>query len=350
MKNVAFFDTKPYDRESFDAANRGRYNIRYFETRLTPDAVPLAEGCEAACAFVNADINAATVRKLVDRGVQVLAMRCAGYNNVDFKAAYDAGLTVVRVPAYSPHAIAEHAAALLLTLNRKLHKSAARTKDYNFSLAGLTGFDLYGKTVGIVGMGRIGRCFRDICRGFGMNILALDHFAPQDMPDVKFVTLPELLAQADVISLHCPLTPENHHLICAETLRQAKDGVYLINTSRGGLIDSSALLQALRTGKVGAAGLDVYEEESEWFYEDRSTATRQDETLSLLISQPNVIITSHQAFLTREALHSIAETTLRNLDDFFSGAPLPNEICYLCTGKNRADGAACPMRRNGRCH
>jgi len=348
MKKVAFFDTKPYDVESFNAVNNGRYDIRYFDTRLTASAVPLAEGCEAVCAFVNAEIDAPTVKALAARGVQVLAMRCAGYNNVDFKAAYDCGLTVVRVPAYSPHAVAEHAAALLLTLDRKLHKAAARTREYNFSLVGLTGFDLYGKTAGVIGTGRIGMCFCDICRGFGMKVLAFDSF-PKPESGLEYVSLERLLAEADVISLHCPLTPETEHLLNAETLKKTKRGVYIINTSRGGLIDSASLLENLRSGQVGGAGLDVYEEESDWFYEDRSSVTRQNETLSLLVSLPNVIVTSHQAFLTREALHNIAVTTLQNLDDFFSGAPLPNEVCYLCMGGKQASNCHCPNRRNGRC-
>jgi len=348
MKKVAFFDTKPYDRESFDLHNAGRYDLRYFETRLTAAALPLAQGCDAACAFVNAEIDRTVVEGLVAAGIKVLAMRCAGYNNVDFKAAYDSGLTVLRVPAYSPYAVAEHAAALLLTLTRHIHKAAIRTRDFNFSLAGLTGFDLHGKTAGIVGMGKIGRIFSTICRGFGMRVLAYDAF-PQPTEGVEFASMDQLLAEADVLSLHCPLTPQTHHLFNAETLAKVKHGVTLINTSRGGLVDSEALLAALRDGTVGAAGLDVYEEESEWFYEDHSDVTRQNKTLSLLVSMPNVIVTSHQAFLTREALHNIAVTTLQNLDDFFSGAPLPNEVCYLCMGGKQASNCHCPNRRNGRC-
>ena len=261
MKRIAFFDTKPYDRESFDLLNNGRYDIRYFETRLTSAALPLANGCDAACAFVNAEIDRAVVEGLVNAGIKVLAMRCAGYNNVDFKAAYEAGLTVLRVPAYSPYAVAEHAAALLLTLNRHIHKAAARTRDFNFSLVGLTGFDLHGKTVGIVGMGKIGRIFSDICLGFGMRVLAFDAM-PRPMDHVEFVSMEQILAEADVISLHCPLMPETHHMFNEETFNKVKRGVVLINTSRGGLVDSEALLAALRDGRVGAAGLDVYEEES----------------------------------------------------------------------------------------
>ena len=281
MKKIAFFDTKPYDKESFDRLNNGRYEIRYFETRLTLAALPLADGCDAACAFVNAEIDRAVVEGLVKRGIKVLAMRCAGYNNVDFKAAYESGLTVVRVPAYSPYAVAEHAAALLLSLNRHIHKAAARTRDFNFSLAGLTGFDLHGKTAGIIGTGKIGRIFADICKGFGMRILAHDAH-PKSIEGIEEVSLERLLAESDVVSLHCPLLPETKHMINAVSLAQAKRGILLINTSRGGLIDSEALLAALRDGTVGGAGLDVYEEESEWFYEDRSDVTRQNKTLSLL--------------------------------------------------------------------
>ena len=349
MKTIAFFDTKPYDRESFDQFNNGRYDIRFFETRLTAAALPLAKGCDAACAFVNAEIDRTVVEGLVANGVKVLAMRCAGYNNVDFKAAYEAGLTVVRVPAYSPYAVAEHAAALLLALTRHIHKAAARTRDFNFSLVGLTGFDLHGKTVGVIGTGKIGRIFCDICKGFGMNVLAYDAF-PNPSSGLEYVPLERLLAEADVISLHCPLLPDTRHLINAETLTKVKHGVTLINTSRGRLIDSEALLAALREGTVGAAGLDVYEEESEWFYEDRSNVTLQNKTLSLLVLLPNVIVTSHQAFLTKEALANIAQTTLANLDAFFADEPLENEICYRCLGTGGASKADCPRRANGRCH
>ncbi len=348
MKKIAFFDTKSYDRESFDRLNNGRYDIRYFETRLTAAALPLANGCDAACAFVNAEIDRAVVEGLVSEGIKVLALRCAGYNNVDFKAAFDAGLTVVRVPAYSPYAVAEHAVALLLTLNRHIHKAAARTRDFNFSLVGLTGFDLHGKTVGVVGMGKIGRIFAGICLGFGMRVLAYDAF-PKPQDGIEFVPIDTLLTESDVISLHCPLMPETKHLFNEETFSKVKPGVVLINTSRGALVDSEALLSALRDGRVGAAGLDVYEEESEWFYEDRSEVTRQNRTLSLLVSMPNVIVTSHQAFLTREALANIATTTLANLDAYFAGAPLENEICYRCMGTGHPQGD-CPKRLDGRCH
>lgn len=347
MTKVAVFDAKPYDRASLDAANAGRYEFRYFETRLRAAAVPLAEGCEAVCAFVNDEIDAATVEGLVARGVRALALRCAGYNNVDFRAAFERGLAVMRVPAYSPYAVAEHAASLLMTLNRHLHKAAARTRDFNFSLVGLTGMDLHGKTAGVVGTGRIGRVFCGICRGLGMRVLAYDAF-PDAASGLDYVPLDRLLAESDVVSLHCPLTPETHHLLDAATIGKMKPGALLVNTSRGGLVESEALLDALRDGRLGGAGLDVYEEESDWFYEDRSQRVRQDKTLALLVSMPNVIVTSHQAFLTREALANIAATTCANLDAFFAGEPLENEICYRCAGAAKKP-ATCPSRRDGRC-
>lgn len=348
MKKIAFFDAKSYDKDSFDRLNQGRYEIRYFETRLSSAALPLAEGCEAACAFVNDTIDRAVIEGLTDRGIKVLAMRCAGYNNVDFKAAYERRLTVVRVPAYSPYAVAEYTMGLLLTLIRHIHKAAVRTRDFNFSLVGLTGFDLHGKTVGIIGTGKIGRIFADICKGMGMRVLAYDAF-PNPSTDLEYVPLERLLAESDVISLHCPLMPTTHHIINAESIQQMKPGVVLLNTSRGGLIDSEALLAALREGTIRAAGLDVYEEETEWFYADRSDVTRQNKTLSLLVSMPNVIVTSHQAFLTHEALGNIAETTLNNLDAYFSGAPLPNEICYRCLNSDGTEKKNCTKRANGRC-
>jgi len=333
MKKIAFFDAKPYDRDAFDRLNAGRYDIRYFDTRLTEAALPLANGGDAVCAFVNAEIDRAVVEGLVNMGIQVLAMRCAGYNNVDFKAAYESGLTVVRVPAYSPYAVAEHAAALLLTLNRHIHKAAARTRDFNFSLAGLTGFDLHGKTVGVIGTGRIGRVFIDICRGFGMKVLAYDKFPAQGLENgdtVRYVTLDELFAQSDIISLHCPLTEETYHLIDESAIAKCRRGVVLINTSRGALVDAEALLAGIKSRKIGAACLDVYEEESEFFFEDLSGHIVEDDILARLISMPNVLVTSHQAFLTEEALRNIAQTTVQNLHELFERGQCPNEVCYRC--------------------
>lgn len=343
MKQIAFFDTKPYDRIWFDKLGDSYpFSIRYFESKLTPDTAVMAAGSDAVCAFVNDQINADVVDTLVGQGIGVLAMRCAGYNNVDFKAAFGR-LHVLRVPAYSPHAVAEHAMALLLALNRKIPRAYIRTRDYNFSLNGLIGFDLYGKTIGIVGTGKIGQAFCDICRGFGMRVVAYDPY-PNPNLDIEYLPFDLLCQEAHIISLHCPLTKETHHIVNETSLAQMRDGVLILNTSRGSLIDSEALTDALKSGKVGGAGLDVYEEESDLFFEDVSDAVLQDDVLARLISMPNVIVTSHQAFLTHEALAAIAKTTLENLQDYFSGGPLPNEICYQCEKKGR-----CDKGESGRC-
>lgn len=269
-------------------------------------------------------------------------MRCAGYNNIDFKAAYNK-VHIVRVPAYSPYAIAEHAMALLLTLNRKTHKAYNRTRDFNFSLNGLTGFDLHGKTIGVVGTGKIGQVFIDICKGFGMKVIAYDPY-PISQASFDYVPFDTLCQEADIISLHCPLTESTHHLLNKETFNQMKDGVIIINTSRGALIESESLLEALKSHKIGAAGLDVYEEESELFFEDFSNVIIQDDVLARLVSLPNVIVTSHQAFLTQEALEQIAETTLDNLKAYFEDKPLKNEICYQCK-----KSAVCEKKHTERC-
>lgn len=325
MQKIAFFDVKPYDMPWFKRLG-GHYDIRYFENKLCRDTASLASGCSGVIAFVNDTIDAAVIDALWRMGVRVLALRCCGFNNVDVRAA-EGKLTILRVPAYSPHAIAEHAMGMLLTLNRKLHRAYLRTREFNFSLEGLTGMDLHGKTAGIIGTGRIGRAFISICRGFGMKILAYDPFPAKDA-DFPYVTLGELYAQSDVISLHCPLTKDTEQMIGQEALDKMKTGVFLLNTSRGELIDSRALLDALKDGKVQGAGLDVYEEESDLFFEDHSGKVMQDDILSLLIAQPNVLVTSHQAYLTEEALRGIAEITLQNLDDFFAGQALSNRICY----------------------
>jgi D-lactate dehydrogenase len=282
------------------------------------------------CAFVNDTVNAEVIDKLYALGVKVLALRCAGFNNVDMKHAYGK-LHVLRVPAYSPYAVAEHTIALLLTSIRRIHKAYIRSKDFNFSLSGLTGFDLHGKTVGVIGTGRIGRVFIDICKGFGMKVLAYDKFPAKEIEDgerVRYVELGEIFEQSDVISLHCPLTDETHHLIDADALNRCKKGVIILNTSRGALVDAEALLAAIKSRKVGAACLDVYEEESELFFEDNSGHIMEDDTLARLISMPNVIVTSHQAFLTEEALSNIAETTVQNIVDIFERGQCPNELCY----------------------
>ncbi|WP_312640884.1 2-hydroxyacid dehydrogenase [Hydrogenoanaerobacterium sp.] len=343
MKRIAFFDTKPYDKIWFDRL-KAEYDFElvYFEEKLSSNTASMTRGCEGAIAFVNDTIDRSVIETMGKNGVGVLAMRCAGYNNIDFKAAFQK-LHVVRVPAYSPYAVAEYAMSLLLCLNRKLHRAFNRTREYNFSLNGLTGFDLHGKTAGVIGTGKIGRVFIDICRGFGMNVIAYDPYPVKDS-GIEYVGLEELCRRADVISLHCPLTKETHHIICEQMLAQMKDGVYIINTSRGALIDSEALLEAIKSGKVGGAALDVYEEESDLFYEDFSNTNISDDVLARLISMHNVLITSHQAFLTDEALQNIAETTLQNLKAYFEGAPLQNEICYQCDKLGN-----CEKQPNGRC-
>lgn len=346
MKRVGMFDTKPYDRTWFDKLNEGRFDIKYFEHKLNADTARTAEGLDAAISFVNDSVDARAIATLCEGGVSLLALRCAGYNHVDFKAAYGR-LSVVRVPGYSPNAVAEHAAALLLCLNRKLHKAYLRTREHNFTLTGLTGFDLYGKTAGVVGTGRIGRAMIGILRGLGMRVLAYDPMPAPGLEGATYTAFHELLAQSDVISLHCPLTPDTRHMLSAEAFACVKPGVTLINTSRGALIDSAALLAALKDGRVGAAGLDVYEEEGALFFEDLSGEVMSDDTLSLLIAMPNVLVTSHQGFLTREALESIARTTLQNIEDYFAGRPLGNEICYYCQQSGRS--ASCARTLKGRC-
>lgn len=325
---LAFFDTKSYDIPGFDRYGiPAGVEIKYFEPNLNRDTVTLSAGFDAVCVFVNDTVDAVVVDKLHQLGVKAIVLRCAGFNNVDIKAC-EGKLRVFRVPAYSPHAVAEHAMALLLTINRRTHKAYIRTRDFNFSLQGLAGFDLYGKTVGIVGTGKIGRVFADICKGFGMKILAYDKF-PNPDAGLDYVDLPELFAQADIISLHCPLTEETHHLINADTIAMMKKGVTIINTSRGALVDTEALINGIKEKKVGAACLDVYEEEGDFFYEDFSGHIVQDDKLVRLIAMPNVIVTSHQAFLTSEALDNIAATTVNNLTRFFSGDPdTSTEVVY----------------------
>lgn len=317
------FDTKPYDRTWFDQLNT-RYHIKYLEPKLTPDTVSLAHGCRAVIPFVNDTLDRTVIDGLCAEGVEMIALRCAGYNNVD-RAAAAGRIPVVRVPGYSPYAVAEFTMGLLLTLNRKLHKACFRTRDFNFSLNGLVGFDLHGKTAGIIGTGKIGQIFIQICRGFGMHVLAYDPFPVPDA-DFSYVSLEELLQKSDIVSLHCPLTEQSRHLINRDTIAQMRDGAYLLNTSRGMLVESEALLDALKSGKLAGAGLDVYEEETDFFFEDRSDSIDRDTILSLLVSMPNVVLTSHQAFLTTEALHNIAKVTLENLDAFFRDGTLQNEV------------------------
>ncbi len=317
---VAFFDTKSYDIPGFDHyAKDAGLEIKYFETRLNEDTVSLAAGFDAVCVFVNDTVSANVVDALYQSGVKVLALRCAGFNNVDMRAC-QGKLPVFRVPAYSPYAVAEHAMAMLLTINRRTHKAYIRTRDFNFSLQGLSGFDLHGKTVGIIGTGKIGRVFADICKGFGMHILAYDKFPAKDS-GLDYVELEEIFERADVISLHCPLTEETKHLINRNSIEKMKKGVTIVNTSRGGLINTEDLIHGIKSRHVGAACLDVYEEEGDFFYEDYSGHIVEDDKLVRLISMPNVLVTSHQAFLTEEALDAIASTTVDNLSRFFAGNP-----------------------------
>ena len=332
---IAFFDTKPYDKPSFDKyGEKAGVEFKYFETKLNKDTVELAQGFDGVCVFVNDTVDAYVIDRLMELGVKVVALRCAGFNNVDMKHAFGK-IHVLRVPAYSPYAVAEHAMALLLTSIRRIHKAYIRTKDFNFSLSGLTGFDLYGKTVGVIGTGRIGRVFIDICRGFGMKILAYDKFPAQGLDNgdtIRYTELDELFENSDIISLHCPLTEETHHIINKKALEKCKKGVVVLNTSRGALVDAEALLEGIKSRKVGAACLDVYEEESDFFFEDYSGHIMEDDTLARLISMPNVIVTSHQAFLTEEALSNIAETTVNNIVQYLSVSQCPNELCYRAGG------------------
>lgn len=346
MKKIAFFDTKPYDRISFENANgKSRYKIKYFEPHLTPDTVSLAEGYDAVCAFVNDKIDKDVIEALDKMDIHLLVMRCAGYNNVDLSAAYRK-VHVLRVPAYSPYAVAEHALALIMTLNRKTHKAYYRTRESNFSIAGLTGMDLYGKIAGVIGTGKIGRIMIGILKGLGMKVLAFDLYPNEKAAeefDFSYTDLEILEAKSDLITLHCPLTPETQHIINSDAIERMKEGVMIVNTGRGGLIDTKALIKGLKKKKIGSAGLDVYEEEGEFFFEDLSETGIPDDVLARLLSFPNVLVTSHQAFLTHEALGSIADTTITNLDSYFEESRLENEVCYRCDKEN------CHRTREGRC-
>ena len=328
---IAFFDAKPYDKPSFDRfGQENGIKFKYFEAKLNEDTVELARGFDGVCAFVNDTVNATVIDRLVELGITTVAMRCAGYNNVDMRYAYGK-VHVVRVPAYSPYAVAEHAMAMLLTSIRRIHKAYIRSRDFNFSLTNLTGFDLHGKTVGVIGTGRIGRVFIDICRGFGMKVLAYDKFPYPGLDNgdtIRYVDLPELFGNSDIISLHCPLTEDTYHLIDANNLKQCKRGVVIVNTSRGALVDAEALLEGIKSRHVGAACLDVYEEEGDLFFEDKSGHILDDDTLARLISMPNVIVTSHQAFLTEEALENIAETTVQNILALRDKGQCGNEVCH----------------------
>lgn len=326
---VAIFSTKPYDREFLCAANEVHgHELVFFEPRLTSETRALAAGFPAICVFVNDQLDASVLTPLAHQGTRLIALRCAGFNNVDLVAARDLGLTVVRVPAYSPHAVAEHTVGLILTLNRKIHRAYARVREGNLALDGLLGFDLHGRTVGVIGTGKIGTVVAHIMMGFGCRLLAYDPVPNADCGalGVRYVSLPQLLADSDIITLHCPLTPETHHLIDARALSQMKSGVMLINTSRGALIDTRAVIDALKSGHIGYLGLDVYEEEADLFFEDLSNRVIHDDVFARLLTFPNVVITGHQAFFTREALSRIAETTLSNITDFEQGRACVNEV------------------------
>lgn len=326
---VLFYDTKKYDIDSFTAMNESfNYKLKFLDFKLTLESAELAKGYDAVCVFVNDEVTADIIDKLHDLGVKMIALRCAGFNNIDFKAAYNK-IHVVRVPAYSPYAVAEHAIALIMTLNRKTHKAYIRTKESNFNIGGLTGFDLYGRTVGVIGTGKIGQKFIDIVNGFGMRVIAYDKF-PNESLNVEYTDLDTLYKESDIISLHCPLLEDTKHIINTESINKMKDGVMIINTSRGGLINAKDLIRGLKTRKIGSAGLDVYEEEGDYFFEDFSDDMVTDDKLARLLSFPNVLVTSHQAFLTQEALKNIAETTLNNIKNFFAGEEQFNEVCYQC--------------------
>lgn len=326
---VAVFSTKSYDRQFFEQINADYgHDLTFFEPRLTPETAILAEGFPCVCVFINDRLSEETLRTIASQGTQYIALRCAGFNNVDLKVAAELGMKVVRVPAYSPYAVAEHAAGLILMLNRKLYRAYNRVRDDDFSLDGLLGFDLYGCTVGVVGTGKIGQCFAQIMKGFGCHLLAYDVRPNPACLElgVKYVDLPELLANSDIVSLHCPLFPETHYMINEQTLQLFKRGAMLINTSRGALIDTNAVIGAIKSGQLGYLGIDVYEEEEELFFEDLSDTVIQDDTFQLLQSYPNVVITAHQAFFTRNALTNIADTTLANIRDLAAGTPCPNEV------------------------
>lgn len=327
---IAMFDTHRYDRDSFEHANLSfGHHIRFLEPRLTRHTAGLTDGDEVACVFVSDEVDAAALEGLAAGGCRLVALRSAGFNHVDLRAAERHGVRVVRVPEYSPHAVAEHAVALVLALDRKIHRAYARVREWNFALDGLVGFDLHGKTVGIVGTGRIGRAAARIFRGFGCVVLVHDPVQDAGFAascEVRYVDLPELYAASDIISLHLPLTPATRHMIDAGALARMKRGVMLINTGRGALIDSPALIGALKSGQLGAAGLDVYEEEEGIFFHDLSSRIVQDDVLARLLTFPNVLVTSHQAFLTREALATIAHTTLASVAAFERGEPLEHEV------------------------
>lgn len=329
MIKIAFFDTKEYDKKLFDEYNKNYgYEITYLESRLNSETAPLAKGFDVVCIFVNDVVDEKTIKILKECGVKLIALRCAGFNNVDIKKLGN-DLMAVRVPAYSPYAVAEHAVALLLSIDRKIYKAYQRTRKYNFTLNGLLGFDIHGKTVGVIGSGKIGKAFINIMNGFGCKVLVYDKFPDENAAkemNFEYVELDSLYRESDIISLHCPLTDENYKMINEESLNKMKDGVILINTSRGKLIDTKSLINKLQEGKIGGLGLDVYEDEEEFFLNDMSNSFVRDEELSILLTMPNVVVTSHQAFFTQEALNKIALDTCENIKEFFETGDCKNKV------------------------
>jgi len=328
---VAFFSSKSYDKEYFNLHNRdGKHDLTFFEVSLNPDTIDLTNGYEAICVFVNDKVDALAIDKLAENGVKIIALRCAGYNNVDLKAAHDKNIKVVRVPAYSPEAVAEHAVALIMTLNRKIHKAFNRVREGNFSIEKLTGFNLYKKTVGVIGTGKIGIAFCNIMLGFGCKIIAYDPYESDALKEkgIQYASLDELFEKSDIISLHCPLTLKTQHLLNSGAFSKMKEGVMIINTSRGALIKTSDAIEALKKRRIGYLGIDVYEEEEKLFFKDLSEFLIQDEILLRLIGFPNVLITAHQGFLTQEALTQISTTTLNNITCFEKGEQLENEVKF----------------------
>ncbi|MEZ9627454.1 2-hydroxyacid dehydrogenase [Aliivibrio fischeri] len=326
---IAMFSTKSYDETSFNSINQNyQFECQFFNFQLTESTAPIANGAGVVCAFVNDDLSAPVLEILAKQGTKLIAMRCAGFDRVDLEAAKKLGMQVVRVPAYSPEAIAEHAVGMMMCLNRRFHKAYQRTRDANFSLEGLTGFNFFGKTVGVIGSGKIGLATMRILKGLGMNILCFDPYPSQVAIDmgVKYTTLDEIFSQSDVITLHCPLTPENTHLLDTDSFSKMKDGVMIINTSRGGLLNSASAIEALKAGKIGSLGLDVYDHEKELFFQDKSNDIIKDDVFRRLSACHNVLFTGHQAFLTEEALDNIASTTLGNIDAFLKDEISGNEL------------------------
>jgi D-lactate dehydrogenase len=326
---IAFFSTKPYDRKYFDLANQeSGHEITYFETRLTRQTLKLAEGYECACAFVNDQLDASTLIALAAQGTRLIALRCAGFNNVDVNSAKELGISVVRVPAYSPYAVAEHTVGLMLALNRKVYWAHSRVREGNFSLDGLLGFDMRGRTAGIIGTGKIGECVIRILNGFGCKIIAYDKYKNPACEElgVEYVSLEDLFARSDIVSLHCPLLKDTNHIINHDSIARMKKGVMIINTSRGALIDSRAAIEGLKSEKIGYLGIDVYEEEGEIFFEDKTFEILTDDVFARLTTFPNVVITGHQAYFTQEAVIAIAKTTLENITAYESGDELVNAV------------------------